>query len=403
MLAELIEAASLIIWDEAFMTHRNAFEALDRSLRDLLSLKSAQSATIPFGGKVIVLGGDPRQILPVIEGGNRAQIINAAITNSPLWNSVTVLHLTQNMRLRSTDLTDSEKTELADFSAWILNIGNDNIPAIQKPGEMEPTWIQIPSEFLLLPQEDHISALIATVYPEITESYNDPTYLQHRAVLTPTNEIADLINEHVVDLIPGTHKQYLSCDRIASQSNTGGTLDLLYPVDFLNSINSNNFPQHKLLLKEGVPIILLRNLNQSEGLCNGTRLIITALGDMVLEAQILTGTHAGKKVLIPRICLVLKTNKNPFVLEGRQYPIKICYAMTINKSQGQTLSQVGIYLKKPVFTHGQLYVVVSRVTSKSGLHILIEDEDGRSSNETRNIVYKEIFNRIPMNVDATTS
>ncbi|PWZ28212.1 hypothetical protein Zm00014a_038889 [Zea mays] len=216
MLAELIEAASLIIWDGAFMTHRNAFEALDRSLRDLLSLKSAQSATIPFGGKVIILGGDPRQILPVIEGGNRAQIINAAITNSPLWNSVTVLHLTQNMRLRSTDLTDSEKTELADFSAWILNIGNGNIPAIQKPGEMEPTWIQIPSEFLLLPQEDHILALIATIYPEITESYNDPTYLQQRAVLTPTNEIADLINEHVVDLIPGTHKQYLSCDWIAS-------------------------------------------------------------------------------------------------------------------------------------------------------------------------------------------
>jgi ATP-dependent DNA helicase PIF1 len=124
MLAELIEAASLIIWDEAFMTHRNAFEALDRSLRDLLSLKSAQFVTIPFGGKVIVLGGDPRQILPVIEGGNRAQIINAAITNSPLWNSVTILHLTQNMRLHSTDLTDSEKTELADFSAWILNISN---------------------------------------------------------------------------------------------------------------------------------------------------------------------------------------------------------------------------------------------------------------------------------------
>jgi ATP-dependent DNA helicase PIF1 len=348
MLAELIEAASLIIWDEAFMTHRNAFEALDRSLRDLLSLKST---TIPFGGKVIVLGGDPKQILPVIEGGNRAQIINAAITNSPLWNSVTILHLTQNMRLHSTDLTDSEKTKLADFSAWILNIGNDNIPAIQKLGEMEPTRRQIPSEFLLLPQEDHISALIATVYLEITENYNDPTYLQQRAALTPTNEIADLINEHVVDLIPGTHKKYLSCDWIASQSNAGGTLDLLYPVEFLNSINSNNFPQHKQLLKEGVPIILLRNLNQFEGLCNGTRLI-TALGDMILEAQILTGTHARKKVLIPRICLALKTNKNPFVLERRQYPIKICYVLTINKSQGQTLSQVGIYLKKPVFTHG---------------------------------------------------
>jgi ATP-dependent DNA helicase PIF1 len=118
---------------------------------------------------------------------------------------------------------------------------------------MEPTWIQIPSEFLLLPQEDHILALIATVYPEITENYNDPTYPQQRVVLTQTNEIADIINEHVVDLIPETHKQYLSCDRIASHSNTGGTLDLLYPVEFLNSINSNNFPQHKLLVGVSKP------------------------------------------------------------------------------------------------------------------------------------------------------
>jgi ATP-dependent DNA helicase PIF1 len=100
--------------------------------------------------------------------------------------------------------------------------------------------------------------------------------------------------------------------------------------------------------------MLLRNLNQSIGLCNGTRLIVTALGKMVLQASIMTGSFAGRSVLIPRICLTLKTQKLPFVLERRQFQIRICYAMTINKSQGQTLSTAGIYLKKPVFTHGQL-------------------------------------------------
>jgi ATP-dependent DNA helicase PIF1 len=118
------------------------------------------------------------------------------------------------------------------------------------------------------------------------------------------------------------------------------------------------------------------------------------LGDKVIEGQIMTGTHKSKIVLIPHISLVLKNTKWPFVLQRRQYPIKVCYAMTINKSQGQTLSKVGVYLKKPVFTHGQLYVAISRVTSQNGLFILIEDDSGNCSTKTRNIVYKEVFTRI---------
>jgi ATP-dependent DNA helicase PIF1 len=90
--------------------------------------------------------------------------------------------------------------------------------------------------------------------------------------------------------------------------------------------------------------MLLRNHNQSEGLCNGTRLIITILADMVIEGQIMSGTYKDKSVLIPRIALTLKSYKLPFVLQRQQYPIKVCYAMTINKSQGQTLSNVDIYL-----------------------------------------------------------
>jgi hypothetical protein len=99
MLCELIQASSLIIWEEALMTHKIAFEALDRTLRDILSSHSSDNNMVPFGGKVVVLRGDFCQILPIIEGGSHSQIIDSAIVNSSLWSHVTILHLKRNMRL----------------------------------------------------------------------------------------------------------------------------------------------------------------------------------------------------------------------------------------------------------------------------------------------------------------
>jgi hypothetical protein len=99
-LAYLILTTDLIIWDEALMTNKQCFEAFDRSLRDIVSEKQPRLQDVPFGGKIVVLGGDPKQILPVIENATRAQTINASIFRSYLWKHIKRLYLHENMRLK---------------------------------------------------------------------------------------------------------------------------------------------------------------------------------------------------------------------------------------------------------------------------------------------------------------
>lgn len=139
--------------------------------------------------------------------------------------------------------------------------------------------------------------------------------------------------------------------------------------------------------------MLLMNLNQRMGLCNGTRLIVNELFDHVIETQIITENAIAEKVYIRRIKMIIvnETRDFHFVFCRKQFPVRLSYAMTMNKSQGQTLNMVGLYLPRPIFTHGQLYVAISRITSKSGLKILMHDTDNTKKDCTDNIVYKEIL------------
>ena len=148
-------------------------------------------------------------------------------------------------------------------------------------------------------------------------------------------------------------------------------------------------PPHELNLKDGCTVMLLRNLNSKRGLCNGVRLKVLHTYNSVLHCKILTGTHAEQEVLIPKLKLAPSDANLPFTLQRTQFPVRLSYSMTINKSQGQTFDHVGLFLQEPVFSHGQLYVAFSRAKTLDGVKVQTKCKNGRFV--TKNVVYKTIL------------
>ena len=178
-------------------------------------------------------------------------------------------------------------------------------------------------------------------------------------------------------------------------------------TNLLNRIENGNLPPNKLRLKIGVPIILLRTIDKSKKLCNGTRLIVVRLTNHLIQAiRLEDAMILGKNSpihIIPRINCVDSNNTLHWNWYRKQFPIKICYCITINRSQGQSLKTVGMYLPQPVFAHGQLYVGCSRAQLADNLLFKFENveyRNGKYKNKyiTENIVYYEIISSYINNI-----
>lgn len=399
-LSELIHQTKMVIWDEAPMMHRYAFDAVDRTFRDVLGAVRQDASQYVFGGMTVVFGGDFRQILPVIPKAQRNEIVENSIHKSNVWNHCIVYCLTRNMRLSSSDdIVNTGETDIS-FAKWITDIGDGCVPVVRHDNETNENWIRIPENILIDESfEDGVKLLLDFVYPDLLSNYEDPLYLCRRAILAPRNDEIDMLNLMLLDKLPEPERLYCSYDSALPKEGTNSHEAEYCTNECLHSMNFNGIPPHILKLKVCCPIILLRNINQSIGLCNGTRLIVRALYERTIDAEFISGNYIGQRVYIPKIVFVVTQTKTNFILKRRQFPVKLAFAMTINKSQGQTLDFVGIYLNHPVFCHGQLYVALSRVTSRDGIKILIPStDDPELKGCTKNIVYAEIFEDIKQRI-----
>ena len=239
-----------------------------------------------------------------------------------------------------------------------------------------------------------IEDLIKSIYSEISLNQRNrltDSYFAQRTILSPKNDSIDEINNLVLNQFPGVIKTYYSADSVEFEKGVDDLNAQYYPMEYLNSINSSGIPLAHLRLKVGCPIMILRNLDPSNGLCNGTRATLVKCKRHVLEVKLLTGEFKGRTAFIPRIKLSPPTEAIGFHLVRKQFPIRLAFAMTINKSQGQSVKYMGLDLRTPVFTHGQFYVAISRCTSSENIKILFSERD--SSLKTTNIVYQEALIR----------
>ncbi|CDF37673.1 unnamed protein product [Chondrus crispus] len=305
-----LQQVDLIIWDEIVMCHRHCIETVDRSLRDLMQTDR------PFGGKFLVLAGDFRQILPVVPGGSRGQIVSACVKASPLYRECRFLRLTENMRLAALRADPAADVEALNFPEFLLSVGEGRIN-----GEQRPEWISLPH-----------------------------------------------------------------ADKVENEDTNA----LIYPTEMLNTLTDGSaLPHHKLKLKKGLIVMLLRNIDPATGHVNGARYVIENMTNNLLFLRVTTGSHQGNRLCLLR--MPCGPGDDNFPIPGftrTQFPIRTCFALTTNKAQGQSFGgRIGLDLRDHCFSHGQLYVALSRTTHPGNVTVLT-----RESNETtRNIVYPEVL------------
>ena len=331
--------------------------------------------------------------------GSRAQILDACIHQSELWSEFAIFQLAENMRVhRLAAGAEPNRIEtLRQHAEWLLQLGDGALPT-DADG-----MIELPPELCLEEGADH-DALIRWVFPDLAArcAAQDIEWLSERAVVTPLNATVDEINAKVTAAFPGDEIRCVSGNACADAEDA-----MRYPIEYLQSLHPTGFPAHELILKRNMPVMLLRNINAARGLCNGTRLIVLdVINRTTLKARIASGdlpAHGGFRgnvVYLPQITLYPEENVFPFRWCRRQFPVRPAFAMTINKSQGQTFAVIGIIGE--CFAHGQLYVASSRVGDRAKLRYAV-DPDENGVYRTRNVVYREALTSAPGSAASTAT
>ena len=381
---ELLKRTDLIVWDEVVMAQKSVIEVVDRTLQKVRGCQQ------PFGGVTVLLGGDFRQILPV-PGKNKSSYESIAISlhNSYLWDDLIKMSLTQVMRVKDDDA----------FREYLMKVGDGSINedgCVEGPTENEgdtTAVLQVPRALIYNRNNQKVTekSLISFTFPGISQGN-----YENCALLCPTNERQVFMNEEILSSFPGNTITSLSEDTCKDP-----TAAEFFSTEALNKMDHPRLPPHILNLKVNCIVMLLKNLDPAGGLCNGTRLVVKEVKKNILVCTHLAeecewkknnGAERPKPVAIPRLPCDGDAKDLTIDFTRQQFPVRLSFAMTINKSQGQTLRRVGLDVSQsPCFSHGHLYVAMSRVCSRNDIKICLPP---RGDTYLYNCVHQEVISAV---------
>jgi hypothetical protein len=320
-----IRRASIIFWDEISMVSIHLSNALNRSLQRLMKNEAY------FGGKCIVFLGDFRQLAPVESTGCTASRLS--VTQADWFDLSVKIEFTFNFRA-SRDMA---------YAALLESIGDGII-----------NEIEVPASRRMLDIEE----MIDQVYVDGITNYTNKNMI----LAMTLDQCAD-INEKCMLRVPGDAKLAVASDDLRSCTSPD-----LYPPEYIASLNFGGVPPAQLTFKKHARYMIIKNYNPPD-VCNGVLCELLSWSKFNVQVRLLSGPGVGRIIMIPRCNFSINEAKSglPFSFARWQFPLIPAYAVTIHKSQGQTLNVVGLLIEADAFAHGIIYVALSRVSSWSNV------------------------------------
>jgi hypothetical protein len=335
-----LKTVDLIIWDECSMIHAYAADAVSRTFQDIM--RNDQ----PFGGKCVLLMGDFKQLLPVVQYGKGQ---NHTIQKCRWWSMARQLTFTQNWRA----------AQHPEYCKFLEDVGSGRISCVIPPAANTVS--------------SH-AAMIAAVYED---DFNN-----NHQILALTLETCAEINSMCFEKLAGELVEMPAGDTYVECADPDA-----FPHDYVEQLSIKGAPPFILQFKVGGRYMCIRNLDVPRGIINGTMLKLIKCGQRLATFQVISGKSTGSIEIFTKATFTLTPEASglPFTIIRRQFPVIPAYCLTVHKAQGQTMRRVGLIFESDPFTHGQLYVALSRVAGWHEVFVLYQGAD------IRNVVQQQLL------------